>query len=95
MDGCSTFDGLINESSKHKPQYKNEYYELNDYEQFFLPVEQEWSIWVDPTGEDQWQENMHVKMGEHLKNCNDPTVLKFATLGVNIMNFQNMFDELF
>ena len=78
MDGCSTFDGLINESSKHKPQYKNEYYELNDYEQFFLPVEQERLMWVDPTGEDQWQENMHVKMGEHLKNYNDPDCVEIC-----------------
>ena len=72
MSGCSIFEGLIDEQLNHKPQYKDEYYEMDDDEQDYLSDEDTRSMMVDPAGEDQWDESMHVKKGDHLKNCKDP-----------------------
>ena len=72
------FESMIDEQLRRTPQYKDEYYEMDEDEQGRMSDETERSIMVDPAGEDQWDENMKYKKGDHLKNCKDPGCVEFC-----------------
>ena len=78
MPGCNIADALSMEGINHEPKYIDEYYEMDDDELERMSRGKEQSMLADPAGEEQWQEDLRTRQGDHFKNCDDPDCVRLC-----------------
>ena len=78
MPGCSISEGFSTEEMNHEAKYKDEYYEMDEDELDRMSYDKEQSMLADPSSEDQWQDDLRTRHGDHLKNCKDPDCVRIC-----------------
>lgn len=71
MTRCTEFESLINEELDHKIQYTDEWNRMTDDERDAVSYDEEEQYFADPKAEEDYENEMRTKKGNHLKTCDN------------------------